>query len=278
MGLFKDINCSHCGAKTNPLTRMKREDGHYLCSQCVSRIPAYMKESVRSHYSLQEYQSLLKYIDFSNRTLRPKFHQTHSYYSINIDTENKILYLGYGINDKTLFINLKNVEDFSLSFRAEEFKEGMLGDKVKGELLMTIKVKFPYFYYEEILDYSAKAPAKKKLLSSRVEYENPRGMEEFLLYFHTAWNASREEAEYAYSERIASSNDSALPDELQQAMTLFMLDSLTGVNLDAIKEHRNRLIKAFHPDLGSSADTAYAQKINNAYEVLKQYLSSTNEH
>lgn len=273
MGLFKDIYCSHCGTKTSLLTRMKLSNGEFLCSQCASKIPDYMKESVNSHYSLQEYQELLKYIGYSNCTLRPHFHETHSYYSIHIDTENKILYLGYGINDKTVFIHLENIDDFKLVFRAKEFKEGMLGDKVKGELLMTIKVRFPYFYHEEILDYSAKAPAKKKFLSSNVEYDNPHGMDEFLLYFHTAWQASLEEAAFARSEKTEYSNYRTPSDELQQAMALFMLDSLTGVTLEDIKTHRNRLIKAFHPDLSSSADTAYAQKINNAYEVLKQYLS-----
>ena len=273
MGLFKDIYCSHCGTKTSLLTRLKLADGSYLCSQCASKIPDYLKESVSSHYGLQEYRAFLTYIGYSNRTLCPQFHETHSYYSIHIDTENKILYLGYGINDKTVFIHLKNIDDFNLTFRAEEFKEGMLGDKVKGELLMTIKVRFPYFYYEEILDYSAKAPAKKKFLSSSVEYENPHGMDEFLLYFHTAWKAILEEAAYARSEKTEYSECRASSDELRQAMALFMLDSLTGVTLEDIRAHRNRLIKAFHPDLSSSDDTAYAQKINTAYEVLKQHLS-----
>ena len=273
MGLFKDVYCSHCGAKASLLTRMKLADGSYLCSQCVSNIPDYMKDSVSSHYGIQEYRALLTYIGYSACTLRPQFHETHSYYSIHIDTENKILYLGYGINDKTVFIHLKNIDDFNLTFRAEEFKEGMLGDKVKGALLMTIKAHFPYFYHEEILDYSAKAAAKKKFLSSSVEYNNPCGMDEFLLYFQTAWQACLEESAYARFEKTECSDYGTPANELQQAMALFMLDSLTGVTLDEIKSHRNRLIKAFHPDLSSAADTAYAQKINNAFEVLKQHLS-----
>lgn len=41
--------------------------------------------------------------------------------------------------------------------------------------------------------------------------------------------------------------------------------------LKKLKEQRNKLIKAFHPDVGNDDNTS-AQKINEAYEVLKQAL------
>lgn len=260
MGIFKEINCSCCGKKTNLLTRMKLHDGNYLCSDCVAKIPSCMREGVNTHYDLENYHSLLEYIEYSNNMLRPRFHETHCYYSIHIDTENRLLYLGYDIGEKTVFFEFDNLEDFNLVFRAEEFKEGMLGDKVKGELLLILKMNMPYFYHEEILDYSAKAKAKKKLLSSTVEYENPRGMDEFLLYFMAAWQAGSKDAENTCNEYAEDSNPSAISSKLQQAMTLFMLDSLENITLDDIKAHRNRLIKTFHPDIGSAADTVYAQK------------------
>ncbi len=56
-------------------------------------------------------------------------------------------------------------------------------------------------------------------------------------------------------------------------MALFMLDSLDNVTLEEIKGYRNRMIKTFHPDKGSAEDTKYAQKINKAYELLKQHLA-----
>lgn len=272
MGIFKEINCAHCGQKTGPFTRLKLHDGNHLCSYCASQIPSFMKKSAKDHYDLAAYRSFLEYIEYSNNELRPQFRETHYYYTIHIDTENKIFYLGYDINDKTLFFNFRNIEDFDLIFKAEEFKEGMLGDKVKGELLLILKMNFPYFYHEEILDYSAKAKAKKKLLSNRVEYDNPKGMDEFLLFFQTAWKASLEEA-YAQEQYENDSKDVALSNELQQAMALFMIDRFEDLTLERIRAQRNRLIKAFHPDKGSAEDTAYAQKINGAYEVLEQYLT-----
>lgn len=272
MGLFKEIYCAHCGAKTKLLTRMKLNDGTYLCSRCAKAIPSEMLSTAHKGYDLEDYHALLEYINFSNTHLRPLFHETHSYYTIHIDTEHKILYFGYSIDEETVFYHFHNLDDFTLVFRAEELKEGLLGDKVTGKVLMTVKMAHPYFYYEEILDHSAKAKAKQKLLSSRIEYENPKGMDEFILFFQTAWNASIYEAENAQYQQADNPNYPAIADDLQQAMTLFMLDSLDNVTLEDIKAHRNRLIKAFHPDKGSAADTAYAQKINNAYEIIKQYL------
>lgn len=271
MGIFKEINCASCGKKTNILTRTKLHDGHYLCGECLSKIPSHMKDSVKKHYDLENYRGFLDYKDYSDRELRPQFHETQSYYSVHIDTESRLLYLGYDINDKTIFYHFHNVEEFNLIFNAEEYKEGMLGDKVKGELLLVLKVNTPYFYHEEILDYSAKARAKKKLLSNKVEYENPRGMDEFLLYFQAAWRAS---LEAAYSqEQYGDHYESSAESELSQAMALFMIDSIEDLTVEQIRAQRNRLIKAFHPDKGSAGDTAYAQKINSAYELLKEYIS-----
>ena len=272
MGIFKEINCAYCGEKTSTFTRLKLHNGNYLCLNCASKIPSFMKKTVKAHYNLVNYRNFLEYINYSNNELRPQCRETHHYYSIHIDTENRIFYLGYDINEKTVFFNFHNIEDFDLIFKAEEFKEGMLGDKVKGELLLILKMNLPYFYHEEILDYSAKAKAKKKLLSNKVEYENPKGMDEFLLFFQTAWKASLEEA-YAQEQRESTSSNATISGELQQAMALFMIDSMEELSVDKIRSQRNRLIKAFHPDKGSVEDTAYAQKINSAYEVLEQYLT-----
>lgn len=273
MGLFKEIYCAKCGKKTNIFTRTKLADGNYLCAECMSVVPSFMRQSVSDRYSIDDYNDLLDYIAYSHKELRPQFRESHSYYSVRIDTESRIMYLGYGIDDKTVFFHMHNVEDFELVFRGEEFKEGIVGGKVKGKILMTLKMGTPYFYHEEILDHSAKAKARKRMLSSEIEYENPNGMDEFMLHFLNAWRKSIEEAENEYEDDSDGYSAPAVADELQQAMALFMLDGLEGVTLNEIKSQRNRLLKTFHPDKGSADDAKFAQKINNAYDVLKQYLA-----
>lgn len=51
------------------------------------------------------------------------------------------------------------------------------------------------------------------------------------------------------------------------ALSLFMLEE--GYTLDELKKQRNRLMKSFYPDEDDTETVRYAQKINWAYEVLK---------
>lgn len=47
-----------------------------------------------------------------------------------------------------------------------------------------------------------------------------------------------------------------------------------GYTLDELKKQRNRLMKTFHPDEDDAEMTRYAQKINNAFSLLKTRISS----
>lgn len=269
MGIFKEIYCAICGKKTSLLTRLKLTDGNYVCSECQTKLPSYMYDSVSNHYTLEDYKSFLEYSHYSSTVLRPMFHETQHYHTLHIDTENHLFYIGYGIDDDTLILHFHNIDDFDLLFSAEKFKEGIIGDKVQGKVLFKIKMQQPYFYHEKILDYAAKAKAEKKFFGNKVEYENPKGMDDFLLYFHAALASCQDENYYEDEPTVGTSPCS---DELHQAMTLFMIDDLNDITLSDLKEQRNRLMKTFHPDKASDDDTKYAQKINSAYDILNQYL------
>ena len=272
MSLLKEINCANCGEKTTMLFRTKLKDKNYLCSKCMKKIPSYMKKTVKKEYSLEDYNDFKAYVEYSEQYLRPVFQETHEFHGIHIDTDNQIFYIGYGIDKNTLFLNFSNLVDFDLVFKAEEFKEGIIGSKVKGDIVMGITMSNPYFNHEEILIYGAKAKAKKALFGASVRYENPKGMDFFIEAFACAWEeaVSKENKEY-YTYDEAST--STVTTDLQQAMALFMIDSLDDITLSNLKLHRNRLMQTFHPDTGSADDTKYAQKINTAYEVLKKVLT-----
>lgn len=59
--------------------------------------------------------------------------------------------------------------------------------------------------------------------------------------------------------------------ELREALAVFLFDDISEVTLDKLKSQRNKLIKSFHPD-GTNEDEKYAQKINAAYELLKNLV------
>ena len=70
-----------------------------------------------------------------------------------------------------------------------------------------------------------------------------------------------------------ASYEPVIDEELASALSLFMFDSLDGLDVDKLKKQRNRLAKAFHPDSTSeSNDNEFMSKINNAYEVILRNL------
>ncbi len=261
--------CVNCGKEAIFLFRTKLADKNYLCKECAKIIPSYMKKSVKQHYRLEDYRDLKAYIEYSNLELRTLFQETDSYETIHLDQESGIFYIGYGIDEKTMFFEFANVTSFDLVFKAEEYKDGVFREHVKGKVLMELEVESPFFHHEEIILYSAKAKARKALFGSKVRYENPKGMDMFLQTFIECCIGFREtEAFKDYSDN--SNNE---PSALQRAMALFMIDKPEDITTERIKRQRNRLIKTFHPDLCDEYDAAeYAQKINAAYEILMRYL------
>lgn len=275
MGFFKEINCAACGKKTNLLTRKKLTDGAYLCSACLKKLPYYLHNY---DFDLETYKGYVQYIKLQQELYRNIFRETRSYASIHVDAEHSLFYLsdkvfGNSIDDNTLFLRLQDIEDFALIFSPDTYKEGTFGDKIKGNVLMRLKMLEPEFYYEDTVVYGESAKVKKSLLGSKLTYHEPPGMTEFLTCFNAARDAANEaEASYNYdyNEPYTTSNSAS---ELQQAMALFMIDGLDEITPEKLKALRNRLIMTFHPDVAEGADdTKHAQKINEAYETIRNAL------
>ena len=275
MSIFKDIPCAACQEKTKILSRTKLRDGNFLCSSCMKAVPSFMRSSVKKGYDITDYHMLISYIKESNEELRPIFRETDRYYSVHIDSENHLFYIGKAINDNTVFFKLHNVLNFDLVFKGENVREGFGSTKVFGKLLMEIEGQAPYFYYDTVLDNYASVKAQKIMHGTKIKYDNPKGMNEFREFFLFIWNESIALNSYHYEETTQQYEEavsSAMPFELQQAMALFMFDDLKDVTISKLKLQRNRLMQTFHPDHGNAEDTQYAQKINNAYEVIKGNL------
>lgn len=70
-------------------------------------------------------------------------------------------------------------------------KEGFLGAKVNGKIYYTLRLEFPVVFKEGVLarDVKAKAKVKDGFFKSKVVYDNPAGMDEFLVYFKKTWKA-----------------------------------------------------------------------------------------
>lgn len=77
-----------------------------------------------------------------------------------------------------------------------------------------------------------------------------------------------------YSDSTGSKDNSGLTEKQKKAMATFMFDSMDGVTIEKLQKQRRILIKAFHPDLNgeNSENIQYAQKINEAFDILKEML------
>ena len=95
-----------------------------------------------------------------------------------------------------------------------------------------------------------------------------------MLFFNTAKLADLEAQYDRLLDEEIGSEYTGISLELQQAMSLFMIDDLSVITLSELKAQRNRLIKTFHPDKATDADAKYAQKINAAYETLKAHVQT----
>lgn len=278
MGIFKEEKCVHCGKKAGRVLRQKLKTGEYICGDCWHGMTVSMLSSLRN-CDYEGFLRLLDYVDYSNNELSKMFKENHSYQGIHIDTENRLFWLE-GDNPR-IYYKFEEITEFDMQFVADEAKDGLLGAKVTGKIYLNLRLGFPEICKEEVLAKNVKAKAKVKegLFKSKIIYDNPKGMDDFLIYFTNAWkaatdekiirifNAEREEAREE-ARREVQQEAKALS-EVQAAMALFMFDDLGTVTLEKLDKQRKRLLKTFHPDEGSGDDTAFAQKINVAYDLLK---------
>ncbi len=210
MGLFKDVFCTECGEKTKMLTRTHLRDDSYLCSKCAAIVPSYMKKTFEGKYTIEEYREFKEYAKSSEEEYGEIFHETHSFHGIHIDTENRLFYMEDYSALSRVYLNFYNVQQFDLTFRAEEYKDGLFGNKVKGTIFVELEMDMPYFYYEGVLASDVKAKAKKSAFGNKVTYDNPEGMDDFLHYFGRAWEKDVED----YNRYIEEHGDE--PDEADE--------------------------------------------------------------
>lgn len=185
MGLFKEIHCACCGKKTNLIQRTRLKDDQYVCSECTANIPGYIKSGLGKYYTYEQFTKLKEYIEYSNRYLALKFRETHYYETVHLDAVNGIMYYDHGITAKPLYLEIKNVETFELDFTPETYKEGVFTEKVKGDVKMHMACQNPIFDFTETIRYGAKGDArlKKGLFKDKLEYENPKGMDDLVAAF-----------------------------------------------------------------------------------------------
>ena len=188
MGFFKEINCANCGEETSFLTRTKIANGEeYLCSNCSSNVPKLFSKSLKV-CSLDDYKYILEYMT-GQEELKNKFNDTLTYHDFHVDTENKLFYVQRGLFEKPIYFKLENLSFIDFEFIPEEVKEGIFGDKVKGDVKITISIDKPCCFFEAKIATGVKAPAHKRFLQNKYDFEYPEKLTEFLEAFNLVYQA-----------------------------------------------------------------------------------------
>ena len=270
MGLFKEKFCAKCGKKVKPLFNVKLKDGNYICMDCFPNAPSYLTNRL-DQYTLEKFNDLIDYVNYSKNELSKIFTETHSYKNIHLDSEHGLFYIDE-LTSENLILKLENVENFDFMFSPEEYKEGFLNDKVYGDVLLGITVNVPFFVLEKKIAKHVKTKAKTSFFGKKVEYEIPQEVSEFNYYFEEATIRAIHIRDFESTNNGNTYQESGTnsASELQQAMSLFMIDDLNNVSLDEIKKQRNRLVSIYHPDKNANIDEKFMKKINNAFEILKK--------
>lgn len=130
------------------------------------------------------------------------------------------------------------------------------------------------FIRTEKTESSADAAYRK----TKKEYENfqeeYREFQKFREYKEATGNGTYQESNTNSQQNSYSS--SSIPEDLQKAMALFMVDDLNNLTMIYLKKTRNHFMAALHPDAVKSEEeqaqaTEQAKKINIAYDLLKKY-------
>lgn len=188
MAIFKEIFCAECGQKTTPILRTQLKDGHYLCHKCRTQIPKEIQDLY--NYDLDGYKELKLYMQESEY-LSQVFRETHHFQSLHLDTYNGLFYIE-GFSKKHTIFKLENVSEFNLEFQAVNSNEGFFNDYVTGKLYFKLRVDFPNYYVDEVMaeNVKARADVRNGLFKKTFVHGNPDGMDDFIHYFTTGWEAA----------------------------------------------------------------------------------------
>lgn len=260
MGLFKEINCADCGEKTNLISRMKLADGNYICSKCKKAIPQFIEKYATENYSFSDYKHVKEWAPASVEKYGACFKTTDLYGPIDIDKEHGLFKIDQSIfgGKRAPVLKFEDVVDFDFEFNAKEYKEGMLGGKVTGEALFSIAMREPVFRYKAVIDNAATTYAKKSFFGNKVTYDHPKRLQDFEYEFVTA-----------VIKFASAGTTSGGRNELEQAMSLFMIDDLGAIDLKGLEEIKNNLLSSFM----DSSNGNHIDRINRAYDILKEKVA-----
>ena len=250
----KDVYCANCGTRTGAITREWLLDDKCLCVNCQNALPKYYKNNYGT-LTFEVYNKMFTYMSGESKELGKQFKKKHAFLDLQLDAANGILRYKPS-HAVPLYVKLENIADFSLVCHPRSIEDDF------GVITLTLECINPNIFMHEDLELTGLENDCYKFMEY---YYSIRNMREGQGYIRGDEDGTKSE----YKTPVNNVADDA---QLQKALAMFMFDSINDVTAENLKAQRNRLIKSFHPDANSDEDTRYAQKINEAYELLHKYV------
>ena len=261
-GVFRKPDaCQSCGKELKGTEQQvfKAFAPFCLCKECANKIHPQIFDYAKKNWSYTDYTDYLAW-DAVTKEERAKFVPDEVYgYELAVDTERGLFSIGTGKKGGLVF-RFADLSDYDLNFKPEEVKEGILGDKVKGNEFVAVELACPKVYIEEVIKYGVSLRLRKTgFFSSKYEYEFSDGFSKVIRAFSVcvAVEIARRNGEYQ--------NEKVNINEVEEALALFMFDSMDEVTLESLENMRNTMVNSVH----SGQNTSYLQKIDDAYDLLK---------
>jgi len=289
-GVFsKPQPCKHCGKELKG-TEQKRFTGvslmgalygetetampesFVLCQDCFNKIHPQLVMFAQSSWKYSDYTNYLEWEEQTKEersAFKPDIEYGEFRSELKIDQERGLFSIGSG-KSGGLVLRFEDLIEYDVNYEPKELKEGFLNDKIIGDEYIKITTKVPSLLLTNTLHSDVKYKAKVQgILNPKYGYE----------FSDEFYNIIRVFSICAYLAENKNNNDQTSESnmqnigELQKALALFMFDDINEVTEEALKQQRNTMIKAFHPD-NNTSNEAYSQKINTAYELLHSYIKN----
>ena len=289
--------CAACGKKTGIFGSRRLPDGSRVCRACQTMIPSPFLEE--QYASAQDAKNGVEYGKLALETLYPAFTATARYGRMAIDERHGL----FTVCDATSIRKDGRLKAPSpgiypcLAVTEASFNISPVSTAPVHSGARAISCRVLFSGYLERCNVHIHAVIKKNVSCALMPdgdggavWQEPDDLTAFCGCYRqmveTAWKRmqateqarqeekrmeqerhqrAREEAEHQVRQKECRETD-----RVRDARILFMLgEDYTEADL---KRQRAALMRAFHPDNGKVTDPAYAQKINDAYECLSEYL------
>ena len=272
MGVFRaPSKCQNCGVELKGTEQklFNESEPFCLCKNCANKIHPQLMEYAKKNWTYVDYTNYLEW-DESTKEERARFKPDVTYgkdSELQVDTIRGLFSI-YTYTKEVLVFRFADLMKYDLNLMPEEYKEGVLGDKIKGKEYITVEFATPRVYLEEVIRSGAKVKVKNEgVIVPKYKFEFSKGFSEVVRAFTICAyiEAARRQGEYQRGGEYQK--EAVSVGEVEKALALFMFDSMEEVTKESLKKQRNALIKAFHPD-NAEENEKYSQKINAAYDLL----------